>query len=249
MTEQRRWALTCGLAVSVLMIAACVGDEPGPSPGTDTSSSSSGEAQSGSSGTAPGGGSSSGEPQGGSSSSSGGEPQSSSSSSSGSAECPLPLPATVNIAIENPPPGNQCGALPVAANQDDAQLPTEIIELPLFVGGEIAPGQYELVWAQGQNAAQGPQGVDSVYVFRQDHKVTLNQIEFDNVGAGIDELTMYGQGVYSTNGSMLSFDWDCKHNSPTESWSYRAFTEGCDDLLELGNDSWLMRLKRRRQAP
>lgn len=221
--------LGSSMASFTMLAVACGSDTP---EGVGSSSSSSGvsaddAAASGSTSS----GASSG--HGGSSSSSGGTSSggsSSSSSSSGDAAavCPEPLPPTIDA-----PAAAQCGALPVGP-EAEAVAGQALGAVPVFTGGVIPPGQYELVKAETTLA--GTPRYLSVLVFDAQGTFSENAIEYDLPGAGT--VAHDAQGAWTTNGSTVTLARSCEHSTlgpvGTNSGGYSVREDGCEVFLETG---------------
>lgn len=220
--------LGCGGLLFVLCVAACVGDDPGPSAPAQSSSggsssSSSGGASSGASGSSSGAATDGG----GSSSSSGGD------AGDAAATCKPPLPAPIDMVDVN-----RCGSQDLP--QTAPVVPEDLGMVAMFHGGTITPGQYVLVSIR-TNGDSTINSAKAVYVF---DGTAYSLHAFDNVDVtGDTEVT--ARGTYSTRENELTLQRTC---SVTEqkTFFYSVDVIGCDLFLHLGQDNidWTYQLRR-----
>lgn len=162
-----------------------------------------------------------------SSSSSGSSSSTSSSGGDAGSTCPEPLLATIG-----PANAASCGAL-----LPDPQAAAAIVQglgaPPVFGGGTIPPGQYELV--KVESSLGGATSIRSLLVFNDQGIYSEAGIDY---GGPAGDQPHDSQGTWSTNGTAIALTLTCAH--PAQSLplvvnsNYSVHSDGCDTVLEVG---------------
>lgn len=226
---------------TVMLVAACVGDDPDAAPsgssadgGTSSASSSSGGPPVGDAG----GTSSSSS----SSSSSGGDAGPHDAGEGGAdvgPSCSAPRPAT--ILVDTSP---NCGA---AAPGPKVNI--EVVgDVIAYAGGTILPGTYELIRSETNNM-EAPTATQGSLVFNAVGRYAHDYTDFEVPALNGANIHLFAQGAYSTSGNQLTFTTSCKSGMmpPTQTTSYHAYHAGCDDFLQMGTTTNRATYKRLRE--